>query len=321
MSTVARFLGGGRGDAAPGSYAFIQPWGLSITSNGVTVLAADIGGHGIRQLEPGGLVRRMAGTYCAGTGGDGGSALAAQLFSPISAVADAAGNIYLSEHGAGGRIRQVNSGTNIIHTIVPKSPYSSVFGPMALALDGGWLYCADYRNHRVVKYAVPVAVGATAATVPVAGNGSSGNGGDGGPAVDAQLMTPKGVAVRNGQVFIADSDGNRVRVVQADSTIATLASGLKAPTAVAVAPNGDVYVAEYAGNRITRLGKSPKWVLGACGGVTNGACAAQTVANPVISTDPALQAITAPTGVAISADGTVLYAASQQDAMVYALRL
>src|SRR6185369_6194100 len=137
--------------------------------------------------------------------------------------------------------------------------------------------------------------------------GSSGNGGDGGPAVDAQLMTPQGVAVRNGQVFIADSDGNRVRVVQADSTIATLASGLKAPTAVALAPNGDVYVAEYAGNRITRLDKSPIWVLGACGGVTTGACARQSVGNPVLSTDPALQPITAPTGVAISADGTVLY--------------
>ncbi len=83
------------------------------------------------------------------------------------------------------------------------------------------VFFADARNHRVRKYDARTEVVTT-----VAGDGSEGTNGDGGPAVSAQLSSPYGVTVdKNGRVFIAERGSRRIRIVLKDGTIRTIAGG------------------------------------------------------------------------------------------------
>ena len=320
---VTRFMGGGRGDGTVGTNSFVQPWGVSTGPDGA-VLIADSGGNGVRRLAPnaGSTVQRIAGTYRGGQTGDGGPATDALLFFPISAVTNTAHDVYISESGGGGRIRVIDGATGKIRTVVSSSGASSLFAPMQLAFTSdGSLLVADYKNFRVVKYQLPC--GTTCGPPIVVAGGANGPGIDNVPAQNSPLKTPKGVAAMNSQIYIADADDGRVRVVLSNGTIITAAAGLKGPVAVAAAPTGDaVYVAEWSGNRISKIsGGTVTPVLGACAGVTIGSCQPQSASAPVFSNNPLAQPITAPTGVALSPDGTKLYAASQSDQVVYVLDL
>ena len=152
-----------------------------------------------------------------------------------------------------------------------KAPRVSSFDrPNGVAVSrSGDLYVADAENHRV--YRVDRVTGATDV---VAGMGRAGGTGDGGRAVDALLDSPTAVAVdRAGNVLIADAGNNRIRRVRrADGLIETvvgggtamapgeIGDGLKGPQAVltwpndvAVAPSGDIYVADTGHNRVRRV--------------------------------------------------------------------
>ena len=83
---------------------------------------------------------------------------------------------------------------------------------------GGSLYIADGLNHRIRR----IAPDGTIETI--AGTGASGYGGDGGPATQARLNWPNGVAVDTaGNVYVADYANNRVRRIAPDGTIGTFA--------------------------------------------------------------------------------------------------
>lgn len=137
--------------------------------------------------------------------------------------------------------------------------------PNGAAVDAaGNLYVADTNNHRIRK----VAADGTISTV--AGTGEQGFAGDRGPATSAELNYPEGVVIdAQGDLYIADTDNNRVRKVDTAGTISTIAgtgaSGyngdnipatnalLAYPTAVAVDTGGNVYISEHAGNRIRKV--------------------------------------------------------------------
>ena len=108
--------------------------------------------------------------------------------------------------------------------------------PQGLALDGrGNLYIADMGNHRIRRIDA-----ATGVITTVAGNGSAGFDGDGGPAVAAMLHRPHAVAVdREGNVLIADTGNNRVRRMDTKGLIRTVsASGEPSvPSAVGIVPS------------------------------------------------------------------------------------
>ena len=108
-------------------------------------------------------------------------------------------------------------------------------------------------GHRVRKL-LPAG---TLVTVP--GTGTRGSSGDGDPATWAQLDTPRGLALdSSGNLYIADTNNNRIRRVSRDGRIATVAGGatpLSAPRGVAISPGGVLFIADTGNHRIVSLGR------------------------------------------------------------------
>jgi sugar lactone lactonase YvrE len=146
---------------------------------------------------------------------------------------------------------------------VVQSP--DVAQPAGLALDAqGNLFIADSGNNRIRE------VGLDGTIRTVAGTGTAGFSGDGGPAIRAQLNGPTGVAVdATGTLLIADTANNRVRRVSPDGIITTVAGSgakgfsgdggaavnakLSGPTGVAIGPDGGLYIADSGNDRIRRV--------------------------------------------------------------------
>ena len=140
--------------------------------------------------------------------------------------------------------------------------------PAGLAFDrNGNLYIADRANHRVRK------VDKKGIITTVAGNGTSGFSGDGGPATQASLNLPSGVVVdTKGNLYIADRSNNRVRVVDTQGIIKTFAGtgsdgfhgdnmpALKAtldkPFGLALDKDNNLYIADRGNNRIRKVNRS-----------------------------------------------------------------
>ncbi len=141
--------------------------------------------------------------------------------------------------------------------------------PRQVHIDGvGNIFFADYDNHSVWKIDA-----ATGAIVRVAGRGTSGSGGDGGPATEAELNTPRGVCTDAlGNVYIADTGNNRIRKVSAgfistvvnisgvagdsgDEGLATAAL-LRRPFGVKADAAGNLYIADTENHRIRKVTKA-----------------------------------------------------------------
>ena len=144
-------------------------------------------------------------------------------------------------------------------------------GPMAVGVDAvGNIYIADTFNHRVRK------IDSAGTITTVAGNGTTGLGGgsplgDGGLATSARVWNPTGVALRAGNLYIAEQFGHRVRMVDLSGTITTFAGGgtggdggpassasLGRPTSLAFDAPGNLYITETEVNvsRVRRVDPS-----------------------------------------------------------------
>ncbi len=192
-----------------------NPSGLALDSAG-NLFIADTNFGVIRKVTPDGNIATVAGRGfpCCGETGDEGSALQAQISFPRAVAVDATGNIFIVVDE--GTIRKVTP-DGIIHTVV--SLDSQVTNPdgttakaniiaMGLALDGaGNLFFTSSDN--VVR---ELKTGGT--IVNVAGTGTAGYSGDGGPALSAQFNLPLGLAVDgNGRIYIGDAGNGAVRVL------------------------------------------------------------------------------------------------------------
>jgi hypothetical protein len=244
------------GDGGPATAARVgpPPGGVAFDGSGNVVLA-DSGNNRIRVIAAGSgtffgqpmtlaHIYTVAGNGTAGFSGDGGPASAAELNGPGAVALDAAGNVVLADTG-NNRIRVIaaTSGTfygiamaaGHIYTVAGTgSAGSSGDGgpataamlrtPTAVTADiAGNLLIADSSNNRIR------AVAATSGTFygqamtagdiyTVAGNGSYGYAGDGGPATSAELRDPQGVSVDgSGNLLISDTLNSRVRLVAATS--------------------------------------------------------------------------------------------------------
>ena len=217
------------------------------------------------------VIETVAGTLDAG---DGGPAAAAQLNLPQGIATDRKGNLYVADTG-NHRVRKVTPAGTIV-TLAGDglagmrgdggpSEFARLNLPFAVAVDAdGSIFIADLGNHRVRRIA-PNGIIST-----VAGNGEKGSNGDGGPAVAAQLMSPRNLALdAQGNLYISEFEGHRVRKVSHAGTITTVAgigvaglggdegpaykAQLAFPAGLAVDLAGFLYIADSQNHRIRRV--------------------------------------------------------------------
>ncbi len=195
--------------------------GVAVDAKG-NIYISDTGNNRIRMISPAGIITTIAGTGRPGYAGDGGSATSASLNRPAGVAVDSSGRIYIADC-YNQRVRVIGaSGTITTPAGTGRAGYSGDGGPAAsaklsfpsgVAVDSsGRIYIADCYNQRVRV------IGASGTITTLAGTGKAGFSGDGSPAGDAMLSRPFGVAVNaSGDVFIADSRNNRIRMVEGPS--------------------------------------------------------------------------------------------------------
>jgi len=212
-------------------------------------------------------------TSVAGSGSpavrDAAAPLEAGFAEPFGLAADGDGNLYVADAGESNRIRKLTPEGAVSTLAGGSEGYADGAGatasfhtPSALAADrDGNLYVADTGNNRIRK------VTREGVVTTLAGDGSAGH--RDGPARQAQFNAPVGVAVGpDGQVYVADTYNDRVRVVTKGGEVRTIAgtgavghldgdatgaAQLDTPCGVAVNEAGEVFVADTGNNRLRRL--------------------------------------------------------------------
>ena len=215
---------GGRATDAP----LQAPYNVAADTAG-NLYIADTFNNCVRKVDASGRITAFAGVgasgpFNGGFSGDGGRAVDAELNTPADVAADAAGNVYIADTW-NHRVRKVDPSGEITTvagsgaTGFGRGGYAGDGGPaLSARLDAaagvaadaaGNVYIADWNNQRIRK--VDAVSGTIAA---IAGSGARGYGGDGGPPLRAAMNRPQVVALDgNGNLYIADSENNRIRRV------------------------------------------------------------------------------------------------------------
>ncbi|HTB31627.1 MAG TPA: T9SS type A sorting domain-containing protein [Bacteroidia bacterium] len=216
------------------------------------------------------IISTIAGIDTFGFSGDGGQATSAEMGKPEGIALDGSGNIYIADVN-NGRIRKI-SASGIITTIAGggsnglgdggPATDAELNAPVGIILDGsGNIYIADFYENRIRI------INTSGIIRTFAGNGVQSFYGDGGPATDAELNAPYGLAIdTSGNIYIADCSNDRIRIVNISGIIRTFAgisfsgfSGdggqatsaeLNAPTGITSDNSGNVYIADWNNNCI-----------------------------------------------------------------------
>lgn len=259
------------GDGGPAVNAELnRPADVAVDGAG-RVYIADSRNNRIRVVDTNGVIDTVAGNGTDDVSGDGGPATNAQIYSPTGMAVDAAGDIYIAEFwnqdirkvDTSGIISSVYSiniyGGSGFSTIIPGIPIPTVVGADNL----GNSYVADTLGNRILK------IDANGGVTTVAGTGTQGYSGDGGPATSAELDYPYDVAAdADGNLYIADYFNARIRKVDTSGVISTVAGNGKggvagdggpATDANIVAPNicvdaaGNLYFADALDDRVRKI--------------------------------------------------------------------
>jgi len=241
------------GDGGPATEAPLGgPRGVAMGPDG-SIYIGDYGSARVRRVNPDGIITTFAGGGANSPDG-GGLAIEAHLRFPSALAVGPDGSVFIQD-------------SNIVYRVSPDGNINKVAGggtsglgdggpaveaqlnssyAKSLAVDPeGNLYIPEYHGFRVRR------VSTDGIITTVAGNGTPDWSGDGGPATQARLFYPHGVAVGpEGSLYI--STNCCLRRVNPEGIITTVASSLSSATGVAVGPNGTVYVA--ANSRIYRVG-------------------------------------------------------------------
>jgi trimeric autotransporter adhesin len=247
------------------------PIGGSIDSHG-NIYIADLHNNRIRKISASGIITTIAGNGAPGYSGDGGPATAAELNDPYGAAVDGGGNIYIADM-QNQRIRKIDpSGT--ITTVVGDgvAGFSGDGGPASAARI--WnptsvrvgphetLYFADNQNQRIRK------IDSMGTISTIAGNGTIGLSGDGGPATASSMSYPGNMwCDATGNVYT--NDGNRIRKISSAGYISTIAGSsiadytgdggpataatLNSPSDVVGDNAGNIYICDALNNCVRKI--------------------------------------------------------------------
>jgi sugar lactone lactonase YvrE len=220
-----------------------HPSGIAVDASG-NLYIADVAFDRVRKVDVSGKITTVAGSGDPNGLGDGGPATSASLYNPYAVAVDPAGNLFIADTGHN-RIRKVDA-AGIITTVAGdgNSAFSGDGGaatsaeldyPVGMAFDAaGDLLISDSSNNRIRM------VDAAGTITTLAGEGSPGFAGDGGPAGAAKLSSPASVAVdKAGNLFIADSNNARVREVHSGAPVTV--TPIPTSTAIAVSQSQAVY--------------------------------------------------------------------------------
>lgn len=274
ISTIAGTgIPGTTGDDGPALLAQIDtPQGIAVDGLG-RVLIADSDANRIRRIDVDGTITTIAGTGTASYSGDQGQATAATLDGPFGVSVDASGRVLVADTG-NSVVRRIDT-TGVITTIAgtgtlgdsgdggPATSADLAFPVVALDDGAGGVLVLDSLGQRVRR------VDPTGTIRTIAGDGTRGYGGDGGPATNAQLQNPQGLAISPAGIVIADTSNERVRLVDTGGNIVTIAGNgtfgvggdggfataatLQNPFDCAVDAIGRIYIADVFDQRIRRV--------------------------------------------------------------------
>ena len=275
ISTVAgNGTSASAGDGGPATAAeFIQPEYVAVDGLG-NIYVTDYWSNKIRKINTSGIISTFAGSGISGYSGDGSAASAAKLNQPIAIATDKYNNLYIADLG-NNVVRKVST-SGIITTVAGNDTmgYSgdghhatraSLSRPIGVAVDyANNIYIADANNYVIRK------VDTAGVIHTVAGNGSWGYSGDGGPASAAQLTDLNSVTVdQNGNVYIPDYTYNVIREINTSGIINTImgtglagfsgdggmasAATFSYPSFVYVDQTDNIYITDFDNNVIRKV--------------------------------------------------------------------
>jgi streptogramin lyase len=273
VSTLAGSGTPGDIDGSGAAASFYYPRGIAVDANGnvyVTEFLLQPFGpavaNNIRKITPAGVVSIFAG----GPGNPGdvdGTGTAAGFALPSAVAVDSAGNVYVADTG-NCQIRKITP-AGVVSTLAGSTAghadgtgaSASFNNPSGVAVDtSGNVYVADTSNNEIRKI-TPAGVVSTFA-------GSTTQGDADGTGASASFNGPSGVAVDSaGNVYVADSGNNEIRMITPDGVVRTLAGGsapgnlngigaaasFQNPTGIAVDSAGNLYVADQANHVIRKI--------------------------------------------------------------------
>jgi DNA-binding beta-propeller fold protein YncE len=278
--TIGTVAGTGKagfsGDGGPAAEAMInEPYGVVLDPSG-NLYFADRLNRRVRRVDAAtGRITTVAGTGVSDSGGDGGPGGRAGLVEPNGVALDSAGRILYIADVAGHRIRKVDVATGIITTFAGTgrarhegdggpAARASIWGARAVDVSpDGTVYILE-REGNSLRSVDP----RSDIITTIAGTGSKGYTGDGGPALKATFNGPKELAVdRSGNLWIVDTENHAIRFIDANSHTVHTAAGtgrpgghgdggpasaalLDRPHGVAVGPDGSVWIADTNNHRL-----------------------------------------------------------------------
>jgi hypothetical protein len=337
LKTVAGDGGSQLGDGGPATKAGLcGPTGVALDAAG-NIYISDTGdycfgpgGDTVRKVDPDGTIATVVGTGEAGFSGDGGPATKAKLDGPFGVAVDREDNLYISD-GFNYRIRKVDK-DGIITTFAGtgEEGYSGDGGPATSAKlrgpdqmtfdDRGNLYIGDFTSVRKIDPSGTITT--------VAGTGHAGFSGDGGPATEAKLTASDVALDGKGNLYISDTEHHRIRMVNKDGIIHTVAgtgkegysgdggpatkAALNLPIGIALDEEGNLFIACHHNSRVRKVDPNGK--------ITTVAGTGEMMFNR--EKGPATKvAIDQPWGLFFDEDSGLLYIADSFNSRIRALRL